>query len=99
MLHTTGLNVAGILTKENSKQLFIWMVPDHNIGQALLSYILLDNDSFITRPSVIGVPSNELESGHMKEEAKIFVKLVETKIENESQPMYEAIHPEAINYT
>ena len=50
------------------KRLCRWLGPTHNIGQAFYSYILLDNATYITRSSVIGIATEELQSERMKEE-------------------------------
>ena len=71
----------------------------HNIYQSLWSYILLQNDSFVTRSFVIGLPSHELDSYHIKEEMNRLMEFDKTKIDNEQKPLYEANHPEAIYNT
>ena len=48
------------------KRLCCWLGPEHQVGHAFCSCIILGNAKHISRLSVIGIPQDELFSDHMK---------------------------------
>ena len=85
--------------RTKNKQLCRWLGPAHHIGQALCSYILLENGEFIARSSVIGIENHDLTSLDMISSCRKFMKSVESKIGNEKVPIYDASKPDKIYFS
>ena len=82
-----------------SKKLCIWLGPAHGVGQAFFSYILTDTGGFITRSLVIPIDEHELASDHMTKQFKNFMELLEAKIGNSKQTLFDGIDTERIYYS
>ena len=81
------------------KQLCRWLGPAYHIGQALCSYILIENGQFITRSSVVGIDDHDLTSLDMIVSCRKFTESVEAKIGNDNVPLYDTSTTDKIYFS
>ena len=80
------------------KTLCRWIGPVHHIGQVFCSYLLLQNGHFISRSLVIPISNDELETPHMRDQCSKFMTVVNDKIGNAKEPIYDPDNPDIIYY-